>query len=77
MKVYRGSKGIAPLILNLVDRDSVVGITTRYELDAPGIESWCGARAFAPVQTGLEPTQPPIQWVPGLFPGVKAAGAWS
>jgi hypothetical protein len=26
----------------LVDRDSSVGITTRYGLDGPGIESWWG-----------------------------------
>ena len=27
---------------NMVDRDSAVGIATRYGLDGPGIESRCG-----------------------------------
>ena len=35
------------------------------------------ARFSAPVQTGLGPTQPPIQWVLDLFPGSTEAWAWS
>jgi hypothetical protein len=35
-----------------------------------------GARFSIPVETALGPTQPPIQWVPGLFSGGKAAGTW-
>jgi hypothetical protein len=27
-------------------RDSSVGIATRYELEFPGIESWCGGEIF-------------------------------
>ena len=51
-----------------VGRDSVVRIANRYGLDGPGIESW---RDFPhPSRPALRPTQPPIQWVPGLFPGM-------
>ena len=52
-----------------VGRDSSVGIATRYGLDGPGIESrW--ARDFPhPSTPALGPTQPPVQWVPGLSKG--------
>ena len=57
-----------------MDRDSSVDIATRYGLDIPGIDS---GRDFPhPSRPALGPTQPPIQCVPGLFPGGKAAGAW-
>ena len=62
-------------ILQNKGRDSVVGIGTGYGLDGQGIECQWGARFSAPAQTALGPTQPPIQWVPGLSRG-KAAGAW-
>jgi hypothetical protein len=58
-------------------RDSVVGIATRYGLDGPGIESRWGRDFSQPSRPALGPTLPPIQWVPGLFPGGKAVGAWS
>ena len=39
-------------IMKIMNRDSVVGIATRYELDRPGIEIPVGKEFSAPVQTG-------------------------
>jgi hypothetical protein len=47
---------------------SSVIIATGYGLDGTGIESPAGARFSTPVQTGLGPTQPPVQWY-RVFPG--------
>ena len=49
-----------------MDRDGAVGITTRYGLDDPGIESRWGARFSAPVQTS-----------PGAHPASYTMGNWS
>ena len=55
-------------------RDSSVGIATRYGLKGPGIESLCGRDFPHLSMPALEPTQRPVQWVPCLSRGVKAAG---
>jgi hypothetical protein len=62
-------KGI--IIIIIMDRDSAVGIETRYGLDSPGIESRWGARFSAPIQTG--PGAHPASYTMGTgsFPGVK------
>ena len=54
---------------------SLVGIGTDYGLDGPGSNPG-GDDIFCPSRPALGPTQPPVQWVPGLSRGVQAAGAW-
>jgi len=45
---------------------SSVGIATDYGLDGPGSNPG-GDEIFRPFRSAMGPTQPPVQWVPGLF----------
>ena len=60
--------------LGIVGHESSVGIATRYGLDGPQIESRWERDFPHPSRPVLGPTQPPIQWVPGLFRGQSGRG---
>jgi len=57
-------------------RDSSVYIATRYGPEGPGIESRWRRDFPHPSRPTVRPTQPPVQWVPGLSPGGKETGTW-
>ena len=48
-------------------------MATRYGMDDAGIESQWGRDYPHSTKQTLEPTQPPIKWVTGHFPGGTAA----
>jgi hypothetical protein len=59
-----------------VGQDSVISVATRYGLDSPVERMPVGQDFQLKSRPALRPIQPPMQWVPGLFPGGKAAEAW-
>ena len=62
-------KRTLPFTLQQRGPGSGVGIATRYGLDGPGIESRWGRDFPHLPRPALGPTQPPVQWVPGLSRG--------
>ena len=65
-------KSTVPLIYS--GPGSSVGVATEYGLD--GLRSNSGGdEIFRPSRPALGPTQPPVQWVPGLSRRYSAAGA--
>jgi hypothetical protein len=45
----------------------VVGTATRYDLDGPRMKPWWGRDFSYPSRWATRPTQPPVQYIPGLY----------
>jgi hypothetical protein len=62
------------LLRKQMGRDSTVGIATRYELEFPDIEFWCGGEIF--LTRTDRPPGPPSLLYNGyrVFPWVKGPG---
>jgi hypothetical protein len=57
------------VVFNKSGPGSVVGIATAYGLDGLGIDSRWGRDFSQLSKPTLRPTQPPVQWEPGLSRG--------
>ena len=64
------------LYLDLLSAMRGWGYLSRYGLGGPKIESWWGARFFAPVEIGLGAHPSSCTMGTGSFLGGKVVGAW-
>jgi len=66
--ISRVATELLPTLQKLRGPGSSVGIATDYGMDGSGSNPG-GDEIFRPSRPALEPTQPPIKWVPGLSRG--------
>ena len=74
---FPNTVGFVWLLLQIMDRNGVIGIATCYGLNGPVIETlWGGKRFSAPVQTGPGAHSAFYTMITGSFPRVKRPRAW-